>query len=235
MVEMTGKNSLVLLLAAVLITGPRPVLHGSQAAEPSATSAGGATDAAPLSPKEIQPLVAPIALYPDQLVAQILSGATFPNQIALAGNFLEQHQDLKGKDLVKAVNKESWDTSVKALTAFPTVLGNMSKNLSWTSSLGEAYHDQPAAVMEAVQTLRTQAKAAGHLKSTPQITVTEPSPQTIVIQPANPQIVYVPSTTPPSSTACRTWCPVMSCPCIPRAMWRQQPSSGSVPASPWAP
>ena len=196
MVEMKAKNCLVVALAAVLIMGPRPVLQGSQATEPPATSAGGATDAAPLTAKEIQPLVAPIALYPDQLVAQILSGATFPNQIAVAENWMQQHQSLKGKDLVKAVNKESWDSSVKALTAFPAVLGNMAMNLSWTSSLGEAYHNQAAAVMEAVQTLRAQAKAAGHLKSTPQIVVTEPSPQTIVIQPANPQIVYVPEYNP---------------------------------------
>jgi hypothetical protein len=192
-----AKNSFVVALAVVLlIMAARPVLQGSQATEPPATSSGGATDAAPLTTKQIQPLVAPIALYPDQLVAQILSGATFPNQIAVAENFLEQHQGLKGKDLVKEVNKESWDSSVKALTAFPSVLGNMAKNLSWTSSLGEAYHNQPAAVMEAVQTLRAQAKAAGHLKSTPQIVVTEPTAQTIVIQPANPAIVYVPEYNP---------------------------------------
>ena len=129
-------------------------------------------------------------------MAQILPAATFPNQIAVAENWLEQHQSLKGKDLVKEVNKESWDSSVKALTAFPAVLGNMAMNLSWTSSLGEAYHNQAAAVMEAVQTLREQAKAAGNLKSTPQIVVTEPSPQTIVIQPANPAIVYVPEYNP---------------------------------------
>jgi hypothetical protein len=193
MVEMKAKKSLLVVLAALLIAGPQPILQGAQATEPQATStSGGATDAAPLTANEIQPLIAPIALYPDQLVAQILSGATFPNQIALAQNWVVQHPGVKGKDLVKAVNAESWDSSVKALTAFPSVLANMAKNLSWTSSLGEAYHNQPAAVMEAVQTLRAQARSAGHLQSTPQITVTESSPQTIVIQPANPQIVYVP-------------------------------------------
>ena len=196
MVEMKAKNCLLVALTAVLIMGPKPVLQGSQATEPPATSAGGGTDAAPLTAKQIQPLVAPIALYPDQLVAQVLSAATFPNQIAVAENWMQQHQSLKGKDLVKEVNKESWDSSVKALTAFPAVLADMAMNLSWTSSLGEAYHNQPAAVMEAVQSLRAQAKAAGHLKSTPQIVVTEPSPQTIVIMPANPAIVYVPEYNP---------------------------------------
>src|SRR5262249_7126248 len=82
--------------------------------------------------------------------------------------------------------------SVKALTAFPTVLGDMAKNLSWTSELGEVYHYQPKDVMTAVQTLRVKAKEAGNLKSTPQVTVVQESPSTIVIQPANPQVVYVP-------------------------------------------
>jgi hypothetical protein len=82
--------------------------------------------------------------------------------------------------------------SVKALTEFPSVIDNLSRNLSWTSSLGEAYHNQQSEVMAAIQTLRAKAQAAGNLKSTPQITVVQQSPQTIVIQPANPQIVYVP-------------------------------------------
>src|SRR5262245_44973222 len=142
MVEMKSKNSLAVALAVVLIMAPWLVLQGSQATEPNEASTGGATDAAPQSAKELQSLVAPIALYPDQLVAQVLSGATFPNQIAQAGNWLETHKGLTGKDLTNAVNMESWDPSVKALTAFPSVLENMAKNLSWTSSLGEAYHNQ---------------------------------------------------------------------------------------------
>ena len=91
-----------------------------------------------------------------------------------------------------AVNGQSWDPSVKALTQFPSVLNNMSQNLTWTSQLGEAYHNQQADVMAAIQTLRSQAKAAGNLKSTQQMTVVQQSPQVIVIQPANPQVVYVP-------------------------------------------
>jgi hypothetical protein len=93
---------------------------------------------------------------------------------------------------MKAVNKQSWDASVKALTQFPSVLDNMAKNLNWTSTLGEAYHNQPSDVMSAIQALREQAKAAGNLKSGPQITVTQQSPQSITIEPASPQIVYVP-------------------------------------------
>src|SRR5208282_827047 len=94
------------------------------------------------------------------------------------------------------VDKQSWDPSVKALTQFPSVLDNLAKNLTWTSSMGEAYHGQSADVMAAIQTLRAQAKAKGNLKSTPQITVVQQTPETIVIQSANPQVVYVPEYNP---------------------------------------
>jgi uncharacterized membrane protein YgcG len=154
------------------------------------------TDAIPLSASELQSLVAPIALYPDALVAQILTASTFPDQIAVANYWLQQNKSLTGNALMQAVDKQSWDASVKALTEFPSVLGNMAKNLAWTSSLGQAYHNQQAEVMAAVQTLRAQAKAAGNLKSTSQMTVVQQSPQVIVIQPANPQVVYVPEYNP---------------------------------------
>jgi hypothetical protein len=159
-------------------------------------SVGGATEGAPMSPSELDALVAPIALYPDALVAQILVAATFPDQVAIADYWLQQNKELGGKALTLAVNKQSWDSSVKALTEFPSVLSNMAKNLNWISSLGEAYHNQAFDVMKAVQTLRAQAKAAGHLKSGPQITVVQQTPQTIVIEPTSPQVVYVPEYNP---------------------------------------
>jgi len=145
---------------------------------------------------QLQALVAPIALYPDSLVAQILTAATFPDQVAIGNYWLQQNKSLTGSALMQAVDKESWDPSVKALTEFPSVLDNLAKNLTWTSSLGEAYHHQQAEVMTAIQTLRAQAKAAGNLKSGPQIQVLQQAPQTIVIEPANPQIVYVPQYNP---------------------------------------
>ncbi len=154
--------------------------------------AGGAYDGAPMSASELQGLVAPIALYPDALVAQILAAATFPDQVAVADYWLHQHPDLTGTPLIHTVDKQSWDASVKALTAFPSVLDNLAKNLTWTSSLGEAYHNQRSEVMAAIQKLRAQAKAEGHLQSNSQITVVQQTPQTIVIQPMNPQVVYVP-------------------------------------------
>jgi len=149
-----------------------------------------------MSSSELQALVAPIALYPDALVAQILAGSTFPDQIAIANYWLEQNRNLTSSALMQAVDKQSWDPSVKALTQFTSVLDNMAKNLSWTSSLGEAYHSQSAEVMTAIQTLRAQAKAKGNLQSSSQITVVQQAPQTIVIQSANPQVVYVPQYNP---------------------------------------
>ena len=177
-------------ISFLLIATPRP---GNLAAQ---SVAGGTADSAPMSASELQALVAPIALYPDPLVAQVLSAATFPDQVAVANYWLQQNRALSGQALIEAVDKQTWDASVKALTQFPSVLDNMAKNLTWTSSLGEAYHNQPSEVMAAIQTLRARAKAAGNLKSGPQITVTQQSPQTITIEPANPQVVYVPQYNP---------------------------------------
>ena len=151
---------------------------------------------APATADELQSVVAPIALYPDALVAQILSAATFPDQVADADYWLQQNKTLSGSALMAAVDKQNWDPSVKALTQFPSVLNNMANSLAWTSQLGEDYHNQQADVMTAIQTLRAQAKAAGNLKSGPQITIVQQSPQTIVIQPTNPQVVYVPQYNP---------------------------------------
>src|SRR5271157_117068 len=187
--------ALCLVLTAVTIpieTGAVLLNQDPQAAPAPASSPSYPGQGAPMSTEELQSLVAPIALYPDALVAQILSAATFPDQIAVANYWLQQNKDLTGTALGQAVNKQSWDPSVKALTQFPSVLNNMAQNLSWTSQLGEAYHNQSADVMAAVQTLRAQAKAAGNLKSGSQITVVQQSPQTIVIQPTNPHVVYVP-------------------------------------------
>src|ERR1700745_2690834 len=110
------------------------------------------------SPQELQQLVAPIALYPDTLVAQILAASTYPTQIVEADRWMQSHSNLKGEELAKEVDKQDWDSSVKAVAQFPSVLENMDKNLSWTSSLGEAYVNQPQDVTDAVQTLREEAR-----------------------------------------------------------------------------
>ena len=167
-------------------SAPPPQSAGSTAQAPAYT---------PQTPDQLQQLVAPIALYPDSLVAQVLAGSTFPAQIVEADRWVQDHSDLKGDALAQAVDQQDWDPSVKALTAFPSVLANMDKNLSWTSSLGDAYYNQQQDVMDAVQVMRQKAQNTGNLKTTPQQTV-EQQGSTIVIQPADPQIVYVPAYNP---------------------------------------
>jgi hypothetical protein len=121
---------------------------------------------------ELQQLVAPIALYPDSLVAQILAASTLPEQVVDADRWVQSHPDLKGDALGQAVDQLPWDPSVKALTAFPSILGDMDKNLLWTSSLGDAYYNQEEDVMDAVQVMRRRAQEAGNLNFTPQQTIT---------------------------------------------------------------
>ena len=188
---MTGtftKQLLSITLSVLLAVTTIPFEAGAQQQSANGYSGQGA----PLTSAELEQLTAPIALYPDALVAQILGAATFPDQVAYVYNWLQQNQNLTGSNLMQAVDSQPWDSSVKALTQFPSVLENLAKNLSWTSALGEAYHTQPADVMKAVQVLRAKAQAAGNLKSGSQITVVPQSPQVIVIQPTNPQVVYVP-------------------------------------------
>ncbi|MGA7696724.1 MAG: DUF3300 domain-containing protein [Candidatus Sulfotelmatobacter sp.] len=188
-----GKQSLVSLLSVVLLFVVWPQrLSASQDQNAPAPPAPTYTQQ---SPEQIQQLVAPIALYPDSLVAQILAASTFPEQVVEADRWVQAHPDLKGADLGTAVDQQPWDPSVKALAAFPSVLGNMDKNLSWTSSLGDAYYNQQSDVMAAVQVMRRRAQEAGNLKTTPQQTVTTQD-SNIDIEPASPDEVYIPAYNP---------------------------------------
>ncbi|MBZ5698341.1 MAG: DUF3300 domain-containing protein [Acidobacteriia bacterium] len=194
-----GKQILVSLLSLALLfaTGPQNLLayQGAPAPTQAPAEAAPAPPYTQQTPEQMQQLVAPIALYPDSLVAQILAASTFPEQVVQADRWVQEHPDLKGEALGRAVDQQPWDPSVKALTAFPSVLGNMDKNISWTSSLGDAYYNQGQDVMDAIQVMRQQAKAAGTLQTTPQQTVTTQG-STIIIQPANPEVVYVPAYDP---------------------------------------
>ncbi|HEX7552472.1 MAG TPA: DUF3300 domain-containing protein [Geothrix sp.] len=149
----------------------------------------------PQTSEQLQTLVAPIALYPDSLVAQILAASTYPEQVVQADRWVQAHPELKGDALGKAVDQQPWDPSVKALAAFPSILGNMDKNLSWTSSLGDAYYNQQQDVMDAVQVMRKRAQVAGTLKTTPQQTIAAQG-STITIEPASPEVVYIPEYDP---------------------------------------
>jgi hypothetical protein len=194
-----GKQSLVCLLSLALLFATWPFslsAQDSQAPDTQAPQQGGqAPPYAQQTPEQLQRLVAPIALYPDSLVAQILAASTFPDEVVEADRWVQAHPDLKGEALGQAVDQQPWDPSVKALAAFPSVLGNMDKNLSWTSSLGDAYYNQQQDVTDAVQVMRRKAQAAGNLKDTPQQVVrTEGSD--IDIEPASPDVVYVPAYDP---------------------------------------
>jgi uncharacterized membrane protein YgcG len=195
-----AKQSLAFLVSfgLLLATGPQSLAAApdqDQSAQATEQTQQQGTPYVQQTPEQIQQLVAPIALYPDSLVAQILAASTFPEQVVEADRFVQQNPDLKGDALGQAVDKEPWDPSVKALTAFPSVLGNMDKNLSWTSSLGDAYYNQQEDVMNAVQFMRQKAQAAGNLKSTPQQVVGSEGSD-ITIAPAQPDVVYVPAYDP---------------------------------------
>lgn len=191
-----------------------------QGSSPAQAQQGPAATNATPTADQLYQLVAPIALFPDNLLAQVLAGSTFPDQIAAAYQWLQQNASLKGEQLMQAANQQPWDESVKGLTQFPDVLKQMSSNLSWTSALGDAYFNVPQSVMNAVQVMRQRAYSAGNLKSNqqqnvtvqnqapgaapapeassgaPQVNIVQPPPQTIVVQPSQPDVVYVPTYNP---------------------------------------
>jgi len=172
---------------------PPPDQSGAPAAPAAPADQGGAPpqNYNALSPDQLDQLVAPIALYPDALVAQILAASTFPTQVVDADRFVQSHQGVPPDQLGQMANDMQWDPSVKALVAFPSVLSNLDRNLDWTSQLGNAYYNQPQDVMSAVQTMRQRAYDSGNLRSSQQLAV-DYQPDNIVIAPANPAVVYVP-------------------------------------------
>ena len=148
-----------------------------------------------LPPEQLDTLVAPVALYPDALLSQVLVAATYPQEIAEAGQWLQQNRNLQGSQLVDAARQQNWDPSIQALVVFPDVVDRLNADMAWTTDLGNAFLSQQADVMSAVQRMRAQAMDAGKLRSNAQETVTtqlQGDQSAIVIQPANPQIVYVP-------------------------------------------
>jgi hypothetical protein len=158
----------------------------------------------PLSYEQLDQLVAPIALYPDSLVAQVLAAATYPEQVGAADQFVQSNQGIPPAQLAQMSDNQPWDPSVKALTAFPSVLDNMNRNMDWTTQLGNAYYNQPQDVMAAVQSMRQEAYQRGDLRSTPQEYVNY-APGNIVIAPANPAVVYVPYYNPWAVWGFRPW------------------------------
>jgi len=152
-----------------------------------------------LTAQQLDNLVAPLALYPDPLLSQVLVAATYPLEVVEANQWLQQNRSLTGTALMDAAKQQNWDASVQALVAFPDVLARLNQDVRWTTDLGNAFLGQQKDVMAAVQRLRARAQANGKLKTTPQETVTtqtQDGQSAIAIQPADPQVMYVPTYDP---------------------------------------
>jgi hypothetical protein len=164
---------------------------------PQGVIAEGGSENKSFKQEELEQLVAPIALYPDSLMAQILMASTYPLEVVQAGRWAKKNKDLKGDALTAALEQQNWDPSVKSLVNFPQVLDMMSEKLDWTQKLGDAFLAQQKEVMDTVQKLRAKAEAEGNLKTTKeQKVVVEKETQTIVIESSSPQVVYVPTYNP---------------------------------------
>ena len=188
-------RSLVAVICTVLILPGDSVLW----AWPGQQAGGGTGAASKIPNDQLDSLVAPIALYPDPLLAQVLVASTYPLEIVQLQQWLEKNKNLKDKALADAVQKQPWDPSIQAMAAFPDVVKLLMDNVQWTTDLGNAFLAQQSDVMDAVQRMRMKAKDTGNLKSTEQQKVETKvveSKQVIVIEPAKPEVVYVPSYDP---------------------------------------
>ncbi len=183
-----------LFAAATVLAGPAR----AQAEPPS------------FKPEEIEALVAPIALYPDAVLAQTLMASTYPLEVVQAARWVKANPDLKGDAAVKAVENQPWDVSVKSLVAFPQILVPMDEKIDWTQKLGDAFLADEKGVLDAVQRLRGKANQAGNLQSNEQqkVIVEQAAPQQTVIkiEPANPQVIYVPAYNPTVVYGAARWC-----------------------------
>jgi hypothetical protein len=185
---MVHRGSVLLALVIMVATAV-----GAAAQQPA--TAASPSDQSVLKPEQLEALVAPIALYPDALLANMLAAATYPLEVVEADRWIKEKKDLKGDALKAEVDKKSWDDSVKALTATPSVLDTMSDKLDWTKSLGDAMLAQQADLMDAIQRLREKARGNNKLSSNKQqkvIVKQQESKQVIVIEPTDPSALYVP-------------------------------------------
>ena len=187
------RRGIVYLLVCVL--GVPPAALAQVGTVMPLPSTAGQASAPAFNQQELDQMLAPVALYPDALLAQVLMAATYPTEVVEAARWVQQNGGLTGTALQDALQGQPWDESVKSLCAFPAVLARMSAGLAWTQRLGDAFIDQQPQVMDTVQALRRKAQAAGNLQSNPQQTVALDN-NTITIAPANPQVVYVPTYDP---------------------------------------
>jgi hypothetical protein len=190
----TKVGLLGLLAGAVWFVNPRAPAAPQDPPPPSTVPAG-----APLTSQQLDNLVAPIALYPDPLLGQTLAASTYPTELVEAEQWLKDHPGWSPSKRMKEAKKQNWDASVQGLVAFPDALARLTGDPNWTTQLGNAFLAQQADVMQAVQRMRAEAEARGTLRSTPQETVTtknEGGRTAIAIEPADPDIWYVPNYNP---------------------------------------
>jgi hypothetical protein len=173
-----------------------------------------------LSPDQLQGLVAPIALYPDPLISQILVASTYPLEVVQAYQWLQRNPGLSGTALTEAASQQNWDPSVQALVPFPDVLKRLNEDVTWTTNLGNAFLAQQGDVMDAIQNMRQRAQQAGKLNTSPQQRVeqtTDSGRPVIQIVPANPDVIYVPVYDPVWIWGAPVWYP------YPRWYWPPAP------------
>jgi Protein of unknown function (DUF3300) len=190
-------RSLVVILCTVALVPGDTLAYMSPPWQAPASSPG--NQASKIPPDQLDSLVAPIALYPDPLLAQALAASTYPLEIIQLQQWLDKNKNLKDKALADAVAKQPWDPSVQALAALPDVVKRLADDIQWTTDLGNAFLAQQSDVMDAVQRMRQKAQDKGNLKSTEQQKVETriiESKPIIVVEQANPQVVYVPSYDP---------------------------------------
>jgi len=189
------QNFLAVLCCVLLVPGDG--ILGAQSPQQAAPT--GEQQAVKIPADQLDSLVAPIALYPDPMLAQVLAASTYPLEIIQLQQWLAKNKDVKDKALADAVAKQPWDPSVQALAGLPDVVKRLADDIQWTTELGNAFLAQQNDVMEAVQRMREKAKEKGNLKSNEQQKVETKvveSKQVIVIEQANPEVVYVPSYNP---------------------------------------
>jgi hypothetical protein len=192
----TSRSLLALLCCIVLVPGDTLAYAPPQTAAPSSSQK---PPVAKIPPDQLDSLVAPVALYADPLLAQVLAASTYPLEIILLQRWLEKNKHLKDKELADAVAKQPWDASIQALAALPDVVKRLGDDIQWTADLGNAFLAQQSDVMDAVQRMRKKAHDKGTLKSGEQQKVETKvveNKNVIVIEQANPQVVYVPSYDP---------------------------------------
>src|SRR5580698_3785677 len=189
------QKCMAILCCALLVPGVAVPTSQSQAPAAGSTQ----QEAAPLTPDQLDSLVAPIALYPDPLLAQVLAASTYPLELVQLQQWLEKNKTLKDKALADAVQKQTWDPSVQAMAALPDVVKRLVDDIQWTAELGNAFLAQESDTLDAVQRMRAKAQEKGNLKSNEQMKVETrvvESKQVIVVEQADPQVVYVPSYDP---------------------------------------